>query len=33
MKNTFVFRQDKSGGLTGMEVITMPHLLVMVRFK
>lgn len=33
MKNTFIFRQDKSGGLTGREVVTIPHLLVMVNFK
>jgi scavenger receptor class B protein 1 len=30
MKNTWIFRPDLSNGLTGNEVITMPHLLIMV---
>lgn len=32
MKNTFIFRPDMSGGLTGNEIVTIPHLLVMVNY-
>lgn len=30
MKNTFIFRPDLSNGLTGKEIVTIPHLLIMV---
>lgn len=30
LTNTFIFRLDKSNGLTGNEIITIPHLVLMV---
>lgn len=33
MKNTFIFRPDLTKGLTGNEVVTIPHLLIMVSRK
>lgn len=33
MTNTFIFRPDLSNGLTGSEVITAPHPLIMVGFE
>lgn len=36
MTNTFIFRPDltaKASGLTGNEIVTIPHLIVMVSFS
>lgn len=33
MKNTFIFNKQKSGSLTGDEMVTIPHPFIMVRIK
>lgn len=33
MVNTFIFRPDLTKGLTGNEIVTIPHLLIMVSWK
>lgn len=33
MKNTFIFRPDLTKGLTGNEIVTIPHLFIMVSCK
>lgn len=31
LQNTYIFRPDLSNGLTGNEIVTMPHLIIVVR--